>query len=220
MNLVYSNRREAGRQLARKLDSLGLRGEPLILGLPRGGVPVAFEVAYALDAPLDVFTVRKLGAPGNEELAMGAIATGGIRVINREVVEMLKIPAETIDAVGDKEERELRRREQAYRHTSAPPAVQDRLVILVDDGIATGTTMLAAVNAVKSAGAAQIVVAAPVAARSSVAKLRKAADRVVVLSTPEPFYGVGQFYQDFAPTTDEEVQDLLRVAHERHLMAH
>jgi predicted phosphoribosyltransferase len=219
MNVYFSNRRDAGRLLARKIAALGLDPHPIVLGLPRGGLPVAFEVALELDAPLDVFTVRKLGVPGQEELAMGAIATGGIRVLNQQVIDMLRIPADVIDAVGDREEQELRRREQAYRHSSAPPPVEGRLVIMVDDGVATGSTMLAAVNAVKSAGAARVVVAAPVAARSSVAKLRKAADSLVILATPEPFYGVGQFYQDFSPTTDDEVQELLRMAHERELMA-
>jgi putative phosphoribosyl transferase len=151
---------------------------------------------------------------------MGAIATGGIRVLDREVVEMLNIPADVIDAVGDREEQELYRREEVYRRNSAPPALQDREVILVDDGIATGSTMMAAVKAVKSAGAARVIIAAPVAAKLTLLKLRKAADQVVVLSTPEPFYGVGQWYQDFSQTSDDEVQECLRVAHERELAVH
>jgi len=218
MNILFANRREAGRLLARKLRSLDLPGPLLFLGLPRGGVPVAFEIALELDAPLAVFTVRKLGVPGHEELAMGAIATGGIRVLNPEVIEMLKIPSDVIDAVGDKEERELHRREHVYRHASASPDIERRLAILVDDGIATGATMLAAANAVRSAGAAEIVIAAPVAARQSVPKLRKVSDQVVVLSKPDSFYGVGEFYQDFSPTADDEVIDLLRSADARVLI--
>ncbi len=215
MTFLFPNRRDAGRGLARKVRALRLHGNPVVLGLPRGGVPVAFEIALALDAPLDVFTVRKLGAPNHEELAMGAIATGGIRVLNQEVIEDLRIPTDIIDAVGDKEERELHRREHVYRQTSAPPAIEGRLVLLVDDGIATGSTMLAAVNAVKSAGAARVIIAAPVAAKTAVAKLCGEVDHIVVLATPEPFYGVGQFYQDFSATTDDEVLELLRTAHER-----
>ncbi len=218
MTMIFSNRREAGLLLGRKLHSLKLGGDPLVLALPRGGVPVAFEIALELDVPLDVFTVRKLGVPGHEELAMGAIATGGIRVLNEEVVEGLNIPADVIDAVGDREEIELHRREQSYRHDSEPPDVRDRFVILVDDGIATGSTMLAAIQAVKSGGAAYVLVATPVAPRSTVSKLRKAADQVLVLSTPEPFHGVGQWYQDFAQTTDDEVRELLRIASERQLV--
>jgi predicted phosphoribosyltransferase len=193
-----------------------LPGDPL-LGLPRGGVPVAFEIALALNAPLDVFIVRKLGVPGQEELAMGAIATGGIRVLNMDVVNGLRIPADVIDAVGDREEVELRRRERYYREDQPLAVFKNRFVILTDDGIATGSTMLAAIRAIKDARAARVLVAAPVAARSTVAKLRKAADDVVVLSTPEPFHGVGQWYQDFSQTTDEEVRELLRFAHEREL---
>jgi len=217
MNIIFTNRREAGCLLGDKLGSLELPGEPLVLGLPRGGVPVAFEIALALNAPLDVFTVRKLGVPGQAELAMGAIATGGIRVLNMEIVNALRIPADVIDAVGDREEVELRRREWYYRQDHPVPVLKNRFVILTDDGIATGSTMLAAIRAMKAANVARVLVAAPVAARSTVAKLRKAADDVVVLSTPEPFNGVGQWYQDFSQTTDDEVRELLRVAHEREL---
>lgn len=216
MKMIFANRREAGFLLARKLRSLSVPCDPLVLGLPRGGVPVAFEVALELDAPLDVFTVRKLGVPGHEELAMGAIATGGIRVLNEHVVDGLHIPADVIDAVGDREEEELHRRESAYRHTRNPPEVKGRFVILVDDGVATGSTMLAAIKAVKSAGASYVMVATPVSPRDTQAKLRHAADEVVVLSTPEPFHGVGQWYQDFSQTADDEVRDLLRMADERH----
>jgi predicted phosphoribosyltransferase len=217
MNMIFSARREAGFMLGRKLRSLKLGRDPLVLALPRGGVPVAFEIALELDAPLDVFTVRKLGVPGHEELAMGAIATGGIRVLNAEVVEGLKISPDVIDAVAEREEIELHRREQSYRQDSAAPDVTNRFVILVDDGIATGSTMLAAIQAVQNGGAAHVLVATPLAPRSTVAKLRKAADQVVVLSTPEPFHGVGQWYQDFAQTTDDEVREFLRIANERRL---
>jgi putative phosphoribosyl transferase len=217
MNTVFSNRREAGALLARRVHSAKLGGEPLVLALPRGGVPVAFEIAMELDAPFDVFTVRKLGVPGHEELAMGAIATGGIRVLNEDVVDGLNISPEMIEAVAQREEVELRRREQAYRQESGAPDVRDRFVILVDDGIATGSTMLAAIQAVKTGGAAHVLVATPVAPRSTVAKLRKAADQVMVLSTPEPFHGVGQWYHDFEQTTDDEVREFLRIANQRHV---
>jgi putative phosphoribosyl transferase len=217
MKMIFANRREAGLLLGRKLRSLWKQPEPLVLALPRGGVPVGFEVALELNAPLDVFTVRKLGVPGQEELAMGAIATGGIRVLNDEVIERLRIPADVIDAVGDREEMELQRREQSYRHDASPPSMKNKFVILVDDGVATGSTMLAAIKAVKSARASYVMVAIPVAPRSTLAKLRKAADEVVVLSTPEPFHGVGQWYQDFSETSDDEVREFLRMASEREL---
>src|SRR6185369_5798855 len=183
------NRREAGVLLGQKLRSLCVWPNPLVLALPRGGVPVAFEVALELDGPLDVFTVRKLGVPGHEELAMGAIATGGSRVLNAEVVEGLRIPADVIDAVGDREEAELHRREECYRNGLPAPKFEGRFVILIDDGVATGSTMLAAIKAVKSAGASYVTVATPVAPRNTVNKLRKAADEVLVLSTPKPFHG-------------------------------
>ena len=219
MNPIFSNRREAGLLLGRKLHSLKLGRDPLAFALPRGGVPVAFEIALELEAPLDVFTVRKLGVPGHEELAMGAIATGGIRVLNEEVLKGLNISAKMIEAVADREEIELRRREQAYRHESIAPDVRNRFVILVDDGIATGSTMSAAIEAVKSGGATHVLVATPLAPRSTVSKLRKAADQVVVLCTPEPFRGVGQWYQDFDQTTDDEVREFLRIANERYVHA-
>lgn len=215
VNRIFQNRREAGHLLGKQLRSLGQSGNPLVLALPRGGVPVAFEIALELDAPLDVLTVRKLGVPGHEELAMGAIATGGFRVLEEDVVSSLGIPPGVIDAVAQREERELRRREQYYRPDSAASPVRDRTVILVDDGLATGSTMLAAVRAVRSGGASHIVVAVPLASRTAVEKLRTVADEVVVLSTPEPFYGVGRWYRDFAQTTDNEVCEYLRVARER-----
>jgi predicted phosphoribosyltransferase len=215
MKMIFKSRREAGHLLGKKLRSFGLRQDPLILALPRGGVPVAFEIALELDGPLDVFTVRKLGVPGHEELAMGAIATGGFRVLDEDVVRSLGIPAEVIDAVAVREERELHRRERYYRPNHATPTVEDRVVILVDDGLATGSPMLAAVRAVRSGGAAHVLVAVPVASRTAVRKLRKVADEVIALSTPEWFNGVGQWYQDFTQTTDDEVCEFLRMAKEK-----
>ena len=170
--MIFQNRREAGRLLGKKLRALGLGEYPFVLALPRGGVPVAFEIALQLDAPLDVFVVRKLGVPGHEELAMGAIATGGIRVLDNDIIRTLRIPPEVIDAVADREEQELLRRERVFRHGNAPQDLQDRVIILVDDGLATGSTMLAAVRAARSAGAANVLVAVPVASRSAVQKVR------------------------------------------------
>jgi predicted phosphoribosyltransferase len=210
--MLFLDRAEAGRALAQKLWRYGGRGDVVVLGLPRGGVPVAFQVARALDAPLDVFLVRKLGVPGHEEFAMGAIATGGIRVMSDEVVRQLRLPQEAIDAVAAAEERELHRREREYRGHEPPPDVRGKTIILVDDGLATGSTMRAAVAALRQQGPARIVVAVPVAARSTCEELRQAADDVVCALTPEPFLAVGQWYQDFSQTTDEEVRELLRLA--------
>jgi predicted phosphoribosyltransferase len=181
----------------------------LVLALPRGGVPVAFEVARALGAPLDVFLVRKLGVPGHEELAMGAIATGGVRVVNEAVVRELGIGGEVIDAVAGRERAELERRERAYRGERPAPEVRGRAVILVDDGLATGSTMRAAALAVRRQEPERVVVAAPVAARATCAELLAEVDDVVCAATPEPFYGVGRWYEDFSQTTDEEVRELL-----------
>jgi predicted phosphoribosyltransferase len=191
-----------------------------VLALPRGGVPVAFEVAKALRAPLDIFLVRKLGVPGHEELAMGAIATGGVRVLNDDVVERLRIPFGVIDSVAANELRELERRELAYRGNRPEPEVQGKTVILVDDGLATGSTMRAAVAALRQQGPARIVVAVPVSAPQTCDEYRMGADEIVCAITPEPFYGVGQWYRDFSQTTDEEVSELLekaRVIHARQM---
>lgn len=205
----FANRQEAGRLLA--LQLLSYRPVPglLVLGLPRGGVPVAFEVARELNAEFDVFTVRKLGVPAQPELAMGAIATGGVRVLNPEVIEPLLISDEVIDAVTRREQAELQRREKLYRQTHLPLDLAGRTLILVDDGIATGSTMLAAIEAAKSARPLKVVVAAPVAAMDTLHKLRSSADDVVVLDTPEPFFGVGQWYTDFSEVSDKEVRNLL-----------
>src|SRR4051794_32131516 len=208
----FRDRTHAGQVLAERLRGYAGRDDVVVLGLPRGGVPVAFEIAAALDAALDVFLVRKLGVPGHEEYALGAIATGGVRVINRQLVESLGLPAEWIEAIDAKERRELDRRERAYRGDRPPPDVAGRTVILVDDGLATGSTMLAAVHAVRADDPARIVVAVPVAAPDVCEALRSVADEVVCLLTPRPFQAVGVWYQDFAQTADGEVRDLLERA--------
>jgi predicted phosphoribosyltransferase len=191
-----------------------------VLALPRGGVPVALEVARALDAPLDVFVVRKLGLPGHEELAMGAIATGGVRVLNREVIDVHGVPPALIAAVGARENEELRRRERRYRGQRPPPDVRGRTVILVDDGLATGSTMRAAVLALRRLEPARIVVAVPVGDATTCEEFAADADEVVCARTPEPFGAVGLWYDDFSQTTDEEVRELLeRLAEERRAAA-
>jgi predicted phosphoribosyltransferase len=208
----YRDRREAGRYLATKLADYSDRPGVLVLGLPRGGVPVADEVARALGAPLDVFLVRKLGVPGHEELAFGAIATGGVRLLNDDVVRGLGIPPDVIDRVAAAERAELERREREYRGNRPAPDVRGRTVILVDDGLATGASMRAAVAALRQGQPARIVVAVPIAAASTCEEFRDEVDEVVCARTPEPFYAVGLGYQDFSQTTDEEVRDLLRRA--------
>ena len=212
MERLYQDRFEAGQRLATKLMAYADHQDVLVLGLPRGGVPVAYEVAKALHAPLDVFIVRKLGVPGREELAMGAIATGGIRVINESVVQMLHIPEHIIDGVTAKEQQELERREHLYRDGRSPPDVHDCTVILIDDGLATGSTMRAAIAALRLQQPARIVVAVPVSAPSTCDELGREVDEIVCAQTPEPFYGVGLWYEDFSQTTDEEVHDLLAQA--------
>jgi predicted phosphoribosyltransferase len=212
----FLDRYEGGLVLAGLLRPHAHRPDTLVLALPRGGVPVAYEVARRLGAPLDVFLVRKLGAPRHEELAMGAIASGGVRVLNREVLEELDISEEQIDATARREALELQRRELRYREGRPPPEVRGRTVILVDDGLATGTTMRAAVAALRQQGPARIVVAVPVGAMESCAELALEADEVICARRPEPFYAVGLWYRDFAQTSDEEVRELLaRAARER-----
>ncbi|HEX6909523.1 MAG TPA: phosphoribosyltransferase [Longimicrobium sp.] len=205
----FRDRVEAGRALAAELGEYAGRGDVLVLALPRGGVPVGYEVAQALGAPLDVFIVRKLGVPGHEELAMGAIATGGVRVLNETVVQQLRIPGAAIDAVARREGEELERREREYRDGRPAPDVRGRTVILVDDGLATGATMRAAARALRQLGPARVVVAVPVAAGESCDEFRGEVDDVVCTLTPEPFFGVGMWYDDFSQTTDAEVRDLL-----------
>ena len=207
---LYSNRSEAARLLAEVLQPYAGRSDVLILGLPRGGVPVAYEVAQALKAPLDLMLVRKLGVPGHAELAMGAIATGGIRVLNTEVIEELGISDAAIERVTAREQQELQRRDQVYRGHRPPPDMEGRCVILVDDGLATGATMRSAIAAVRRQQPAHLVVAVPVAPPHTVAVLREEADEVVCPATPEPFFSIGLWYEDFAPVTDEEVRVLLK----------
>jgi putative phosphoribosyl transferase len=205
----FRDRREAGRVLATRLQTYANRPDVLVLALPRGGVPVGFEVAQALKAPLDIFLVRKLGVPGHEELAMGALASGGVRVLNEDVVRYLHIQEATIDAVAKEEQRELERRERLYRDGRAALDVRGRTVILVDDGLATGSTMRAATLALRPQHPAAIVVAVPVAAAATCAEFRNEVDDVVCASTPEPFHAVGLWYADFTQTTDREVHELL-----------
>jgi erythromycin esterase-like protein/predicted phosphoribosyltransferase len=205
----FRDRAEAGRLLAEELRGYAGRDDVVVLGLPRGGVPVAFEVARALGAPLDVFLVRKLGVPGREELAFGAIASGGTRVLHRQVVESLDIPSEWVEAIDAKERRELERRERAYRGERPPPDLAGKTVILVDDGLATGSTMLAAVHAIRADDPARVVVAVPVADPEVCEGVRVVADEAVCLSTPRPLRAVGLWYEDFSQTTDDEVRDLL-----------
>jgi erythromycin esterase-like protein/hypoxanthine phosphoribosyltransferase len=206
---IFRDRREAGRLLAEKLAAYAHRPDVLVLALPRGGVPVAYEVARALGAPLDVFVVRKLGVPGYEELAMGAVATGGVRVLNEQLVERLGIPEQMIDAVAAHERQELARRERLYRGGRPPPDVRGRTVILVDDGLATGATMHAAIQALRQQHPARIVVAVPTASPETCEEMKAKADDVICGITPEPFHAVGRWYRDFSQTTDEEVRVLL-----------
>lgn len=213
----FRDRREAGRHLARALLGYASRPDVLVLGLPRGGVPVASEVASALDAPLDVLVVRKLGVPGHDELAMGAVASGGITVFNRDLIEQLGISQAAIDRVTEQELAELARREQTYRGDAPPLDVTGRTVIIVDDGLATGATMSAAVAAIRAMRPVRIVVAVPVASRDAMRLLRQTADDCVSVLEPEPFHGVGLWYEDFAQTSDREVQQLLAASLQRPL---
>jgi putative phosphoribosyl transferase len=210
--MIYCDRLEAGRHLAVRLAKYAHRDDVLVLALPRGGVPVGFEVAKALHAPLGVFLVRKLGVPGHEELAMGAISTGGVRVLNDDVVNYLQIPADVIDATAAIELKELERRERAYRGDRAEPDVRGKTIILVDDGLATGSTMRAAAAALRQQNPARIVVAVPVSAPQTCDEYRMGVDEIVCAKTPEPFLGVGQWYRDFSQTTDDEVRELLQKA--------
>ena len=212
--MLFRDRTDAGRQLAAKLALYAGRTDVRVLALPRGGVPVAFEVAKALRAPLDVFLVRKLGLPGHEELAIGAIASGGIRVLNEDVVRRFRVSDDVIDAVAAEEEKELDRRERLYRGDRPTTDVRDHTVILVDDGLATGATMRAAVVALRQQRPARIVVAVPVGAAETCAEFETEADDTVCAHTPKPFYGVGMWYDDFSQTTDEEVRELLERAAE------
>jgi putative phosphoribosyl transferase len=206
---IFQDRTEAGRELAEQLLNYAGRDDVIVLALPRGGVPVGFEVAQRLRVPLDVFVVRKLGLPGHEELAMGAIASGGVRVLNEDVLSVIPDAQAIVEMVTAIEREELERRERIYRADRPPPDLKDRTVILVDDGLATGATMRAAVAALRQQGAAKIVVAVPVGAPSTCRDLSNTADDVICLRSPGAFIGVGQYYSDFSQTTDEEVRDLL-----------
>jgi predicted phosphoribosyltransferase len=208
----YQDRRHAGRVLAAALQKYAGRRDVVVLAVPRGGVPVAYEIATRLGVPLDVFVVRKLGLPGHEELAMGAIASGGVLVLNRPVIEQLAISEATLQRVIAKEQAELARREQMYRQGRPPLDVTGKISILVDDGLATGSTMRAAIAALRQLGARGIVVAVPIAAPSTCEELESVADEVVCAATPEPFHAVGLWYADFEQTTDDEVRELLEEA--------
>jgi putative phosphoribosyl transferase len=216
----YQDRRAAGRYLAEKLVDHARRTDVLVLALPRGGVPVAYEVARALDAPLDVFLVRKLGVPGHEELAFGAIATGGVRLLNADVVRGLGIPPEVIDRVAATELAELERRGSEYCGDRLPPDVRGKSVILIDDGLATGASMRAAVAALRQEQPARIVVAVPIAAPATCEEFQDEVDEVVCARTPEPFHAVGYWYEDFPQTSDGEVRELLRRAAEGRASVH
>jgi predicted phosphoribosyltransferase len=212
--MLFENRCDAGKTLAHALTKYACRADVLLLGLPRGGVPVAFEIARELHLALDVFIVRKLGTPWQKELAMGAIASGGVTVLNDDVIEGLQIPAATVASVAREEQLELKRRELAFRGSTDAIDVRDKVVILVDDGLATGASMRAAVGAVRALHPRKVVAAVPVAARSTCVQLAQEVDEAVCLETPEPFEGVGQWYHDFSQTSDDEVRKLLAAARE------
>ena len=212
---IFRDRAHAGRAIASHLVEYANRADVIVLGLPRGGVPVAYEIAAALAAPLDVFIVRKLGVPGHEELAMGAIASGGIRVLNEDVLRHLRVPERMVDVVAHREQAEIERRELEYRGQRPFPSLEDRTVILVDDGLATGSTMRAAAQAVHAKQPARVVVAVPVAAGEACREIGSEVDQIVCGATPEPFHGVGLWYVDFSQTTDDEVRSLLARAESR-----
>ena len=219
MTPYFLDRHDAGRRLSEILTQYASQPNLLVLGLPRGGVPVAYEVARALHAPLDVFIVRKLGFPGHPELAMGAIASGGVRILDERLIDAHEIPDEEIERVTAAEQRELERREKSYRDDRPSPDVRGHTVILIDDGLATGSTMRAAVQALRQEGARRVVVAVPIAPPDTCDAMRHEVDDIICAITPEPFLAVGIWYADFSETTDEEVRDLLARAAEE-LPAH
>jgi putative phosphoribosyl transferase len=210
--MIFKDRHDAGRKLAARLPHYADRKNVLVLALPRGGVPVGYEVAKKLNAPLDVFLVRKLGVPGQEELAMGAIASGGVRVLNKDLVNYLGIPDEVIEGIAAVEQRELERRELVYRDKRPQPDVKDRVVILIDDGLATGSTMRAAAESLRQQEPRRIVVAVPVSSPETCEEFRREVDEIVCAVTPEYFQGVGLWYENFSQTSDEEVRELLKRA--------
>ena len=220
MSERFLNRTEAGRELAAELSRYAGRSDVLVLALPRGGVPVAFEIAVALDVPLDVFVVRKLGLPGHEEFGIGAIASGGVRVVDESVLRAYGVDSDTLEQITQRERRELERREHRYRDDRPFPVIQDRVVILVDDGLATGSTMRAAIAALRAERPREIVVAVPVGAPETCSAMSRLADDVVCLMTPEPFYAVGLWYENFDQTDDDEVHDLLERAAMRAVPPH
>jgi putative phosphoribosyl transferase len=207
--VMFRDRREAGRFLADLLIDYAGRDDTIVLALPRGGVPVGYEVARKLGAPLDVFVVRKLGAPGQPEFALGAIASGGVRVVNRDAIQALGIADRLVEEIARREQEELSRRERLYRGNRPAPNLTGKTVILVDDGLATGSTMRSAAAAIKQQSPSRLVVAVPVAARSTCDELAQDVDQVVCAVTPFPFFAVGQWYSDFSETSDDEVRDLL-----------
>jgi len=209
---AFKNRRQAGELLAERLDAYAGHSDAILLSLPRGGVPVAFSISRKLNIPLDILIVRKLGVPGHAEYAMGAIASGGLRVLQQDVLDTLDISPAVVETITQRELREIERRERLYRDNRPTPSLHDRIVILVDDGLATGSTMLAAVQAVRQEEPKRVIVAVPVAAPDTCQKLAAEADEIVCLSTPSPFYAVGIWYEDFSQTSDDEVRNLLRQA--------
>jgi len=213
--MIFGDRVEAGRRLAEKLRAYAKRNDVVVLGIPRGGVPVAFEVAAALDAPLDVFLSRKLGVPRQEELAFGAVASGGVRVLDRELIEAVGISKQEIEQITNRVRAELERRERVYRGSRPPLQLEGKIAILIDDGIATGSSMLAAIDALRHLKPARIVVAVPVAPLSTCHRLRNEVDELVCVDMPETFYAIGQFYDDFSQVTDEEVTSLIHRAGQR-----
>ncbi len=218
----FKNRIQAGQQLAEQLADYNGRTDTIVLALPRGGVPVGYAIAKALELPLDILLVRKLGVPGHEEYAMGAIASGGLYVLQSEVLNMLGIPMSVVETAAQRETKEIERREKLYRAGRPVPQLDGHAVILVDDGLATGSSMLAAVNVMRQAKPARVVVAVPVASPEACQALRSEVDEIICLSTPDPFYAVGLWYEDFSQTTDQEVTGLLTQAerdHARHTEA-
>lgn len=214
--MLFKDRTVAGQVLAKKLADYANRSNVLVLALPRGGVPVGFEVARALNAPLDVLVVRKLGVPDNEELAMGAIASGGVRILNQSIVNDIQISDEVIARVAVQEERELERRESMYRGDRPFPNLKGQTVILVDDGLATGATMWAAIIAVRQQQPKEIVIAVPVAAPETCEEMQSKVEKIICANTPSPFYSVGMWYEKFPQTTDDEVRELLNKANNNH----